>query len=315
MQSNTSDTKWDDVRVFLAVYREKSLSSAAKRLGVDTSTVSRRVAALEAALGGALFERTREGLTSTRAAERVLPAAEAMELAQARLTRDASDTENLAEGRVRISVAPGLADIFIAPALVRLRARHPGLAIELDASVRPVDLTRREADLALRSVKPAGADLVVTKLGTAQWHVAGAPSLAKKLGVLRAWTDAPWIGWDRDLASFAPARWLAERAPKADIALRTSHFSSQLSAARAGLGLVLVPEAFARVLGLDLVRLSKTLAAEAATSPTDTLWLVGHRLLRDVPRIAAVWTFLAEEIRTSAFAEVRSRRSPSSSAR
>jgi DNA-binding transcriptional LysR family regulator len=295
----TVDTRWDDVRIFLAAHRHKTLGAAAARLGLDTSTVSRRLAALEEALGARLFERTREGLLPTHATGRVLAAAEAMEVAHARLARDVSgfDAEAEAQGVVRVSVAPGMADVFIAPSLVRLRARHPRIEIELDASVRPVDLTRHEADLALRSVRPHGSELVVTKLATARWIAAAAPPLAKKLGKLTSWNDAPWIAWDRDLTSFGPARWLAQHAPRADIALRTSHFSAQLAAAESGLAVALIPLPYVRVHELRAVRYADALASTTTSWPVDDLWLVGHRALRDVPRVAAVWSFLAEELR------------------
>ncbi len=289
--------RWDDIRIFLAIHRQHSLGGAAGRLGLDISTVSRRLAALEADLGARLFERTREGATPTRAAERVLAAAEAMEAALGRLARDASDREVRAEGIVRLSAAPGMADVFVAPALVRLRARHPGLALELDASEQARDLTRHEADLALRSLRPRGAELVVTKLGTARWIPVAAPALVDELGRLSAWSDAPWITWDRDLATFPPARWVAQHAGKATIALRTSHFGSQLAALESGLGVALVPELYLAMRKLTAVRHTRALAASIAACPSDDLWLVCHRLLRDVPRIAAVWAFFADELR------------------
>lgn len=288
----SNDAHWDDVRVFLAGHRHRSLAAAAARLGLDTSTVSRRLAALEEHLGVRLFERTRSGLVPTRAAERMLAAAEAMEAAHGRLARDLSATESEAEGVVRISTAPALADTFVAPALPRLRRRHPRISIELDASVRSLDLARYEADIALRSVRPQGAELVVTKLVRAPWVPACAPVLARKLKKLSSWADAPWIAWDRDFIAFAPARWLATNAPSAEIVLRTSHFSSQLAAAKAGHGVLLVPEPYLGPHGLRRLDL-----AAGSPLPADDLWLVGHRALRDVPRIAAVWSFFAEELR------------------
>ncbi|MFT3767588.1 MAG: LysR family transcriptional regulator [Minicystis sp.] len=288
--------RWDDVRVFLAVQRHGSLGAAGVRLGMDTSTVSRRLSALEAALGARLFDRSRDGLVPTRSAELVLPAAEAMEAAHGRFARDASGLEPAAEGVVRVSVAPGMADAFLAPALVRLRARWPKIRIELDASVRPIDLTRHEADLALRSVRPQGADLVMTKIATSRWIAVASPELSRSLGKLTSWEAAPWIAWDRDLASMPPARWLARHAGRAEIALRTSHFASQLVAARSGLGIVLAPEPFARVYALAPVAFAPALAPAAAAFPEDDLWLVGHRALREVPRVAAVWSFLRAEL-------------------
>ena len=296
-KQDLANARWDDVRLFLAVHRYGTFGQAAARLGLDTSTVSRRLAGFEEALGAQLFERTRDGVVATRAGELAVPAAEAMEAALGQLGRVASARETDAEGIVRISVAPGMADIFVAPALVRLRAKHPRLRIELDASVRPIDLTRHEADLALRSVQPRGAELVVTKLATARWVAAASPALVAASGRIRAWDQVPWIAWDHDLASFEPARWLAKHVPAADIALRTSHFGSQLAAAAAGLGAVLAPEPYLRARGLVELRYAAALERDAEAWPTDSLWLVGHRALRDIPRVAAVWEFLIGEFR------------------
>jgi len=300
MTAKTQDLlqrNWDDVRLFLAVARAGSLGVAARRLALDTSTVSRRLASLEEELGARLFERTRQGLVATRLAELGLPAAEAMEAAQGRFARDTSGAEREAEGVVRLSAAPGLAQDFVAPLLIKLHARHPRLRIEIDASARVIDLSRHEADIALRSVPPEGADLLVTKLGSSRWIAMAAPRLHQTLGRLRRWDDAPWIGWDSDMSSFHVSRWLAKHAPKAELLLRTSHFPSQLAAARSGLGVMLVPEAHSARHGLVPIAYGRALAAAAATWPIDDLWLVGRRALREVPRVAAVWQFLLEELR------------------
>lgn len=288
---------WDDLRLFLAVFRAGSLGLAARRLGLDTSTVSRRLAGLEEQLGASLFNRTRRGLVATRLAELGLPAVEAMESAQGRFARDTSGAERHVEGVVRLSAAPVLAQDFVAPLLVKLRARHPGLRIELDASQQVIDLSRHEADIALRSVAPEGADLLVTKLGTSRWVAVTGGKLHKSLGRLRRWEDAPWIGWDNDMASFHVARWLTKYAPKADLVLRTSHFPSQLVAARSGLGVVLAPSVHAARQGLVPLEFTRALATSAAAWPSDDLWLVGRRALREVPRVAAVWQFLLAELR------------------
>jgi DNA-binding transcriptional LysR family regulator len=286
------------VRVFLAVKRCGSLGQAALRLGLDTSTVSRRLAAFEQSLGELLFERSRDGLEPTRAASAVLAAAEAMEAAHARLTRDASDVETVVRGVVRLSMPPGLADTVVAPALPRLRALYPKLCIELDASARVLDIARHEADLALRSVRPENAQLLTLKLLSAQrWVVAGAHSYVRELGRVDDWNALPWITWDRDLSSFGPSRWLARHAPKAEIVLRTSHVASQLAAARAGLGVVLVVDVDRRARDLGAVSFSRALQKSVSELPTDDLWLVGHPSLRDVPRVEAVWRFLRDEFR------------------
>ncbi|MET0391318.1 MAG: LysR family transcriptional regulator [Polyangiales bacterium] len=296
--SQADEPRWDDIRIFLAITRERSLGAAGRRLELDTSTVSRRLAALEASLGARLFERTRQGLIATSTAEQMLPAAEVIEASHARLLRAASARQTHAEGTVRLSLPPGMADVFVAPALGRLHAQHPGISLELEASIRPIDLTRHEADLALRSVGLQGAELVVTKLMKSPWVVAAAPTLVRALGKVSDWKTQPWIVWDHDLAKFSPSVWLAKHARGASIALRTSHMGAQLRAAETGLGLVLVPEPYLTTHTLAVVRHAPALAASVAQLPEDGLWLVGHRATRHTPRIAAVWQFLVDEFRS-----------------
>jgi DNA-binding transcriptional LysR family regulator len=298
MKAKTQDleaVRWDDVRVFLAVYRAGSLGQAAMRLAVDTSTVSRRLSAFEEGLAVRLFERARDGLAPTRAAVGLLPAAEAMEAAHARLAREAADVDAVVQGVVRLSMPPGAADQYVAPALPRLLREHPKLRIEIDASARVLDLARHETDLALRSIRPESAQLVALKLVSRHaWVVASSPTLARELGKVRDWNDVPWISWDRDLASFGPVRWLNRHAPNAQVLLRTSHFSSQFAAAAAGLGVFLLPELDRRTRGFAAVEHARALAPSVAALPTDDLWLVCHQSLRDLPRIDAVWRFLRE---------------------
>ncbi|WAS98914.1 LysR family transcriptional regulator [Nannocystis punicea] len=292
----SEDGRWDDVRVFLAAHRLRNLGDAARRLGVDISTVSRRLTAFEATIGARLFERGRHGLAPTRAAEAVLVAAEAMELAHARLGREASTIEASAEGVVRLSAPPGLADMFVIPALAAVRARFPGIVVELETSVRVVDLTRGEADLALRSVRPTSAELVLRRLMHARSVALASPTLARSLGVLRDWSAAPWVGFDHDLASLPAAQWIARHVARASVVLRTSHYASQLAAAALGMGVVLLPTPYARVRGLVEVRHDAALAASAASWPIDSLWLVGHKSQRELPRVAAVWQVLSETL-------------------
>src|SRR5262245_2564376 len=121
--------RWDDVRVFLALYRERNLARAGKRLGFDLSTASRRLSALEEQLGMRLFDRTREGLRATAAAERLFVPAEKMEAAALTFGRDAAGFERAIEGRVRISAPPGIAEVFLADAVPALRERHPAILL------------------------------------------------------------------------------------------------------------------------------------------------------------------------------------------
>jgi DNA-binding transcriptional LysR family regulator len=298
MKAKTQDldhVRWDDVRVFLAVYRAGSLGQASLRLGLDTSTVSRRLSAFEEGLAVRLFDRARDGIAATNAAKGLLAAAEAMEAAHARLAREATDVDAVVQGVVRISLPPGTADAYVVPALPQLLREHPQLRIELDASARVLDLARHETDLALRSIRPESAHLIAVKLLSKHpWVVAASAPRAGELGKVRDWSDVPWISWDRDFASYAPVRWLNRHAPSAQVVLRTSHFASQLAAAAAGVGVVLLPELDRRTRGLAAVDHTRALAASVSALPTDDLWLVCHRSLRDLPRVDAVWRFLRE---------------------
>ncbi len=295
MQVPTSP-RWDDVRLFLEVFRAKNLADAGKRLGVDTSTVSRRLAALEGALGAALFERTRDGLAPTARAEELCVAAEAMEMGHRSFSFDASHFETEPEGLVRITAPPGLADAFVAPALTALFAKYPRLRVTLDASTQVVSLTRKEADIALRTVPSSGADLVTTKLADARWVLTGSPAYVASLGKLATMADARLVDWADDLAHLASARWLRKYAKGNEPVLRTSHFASQVAALVAGVGLAFVPEAYLPLYGLVRASLSPALAAAEAELPVDSVWLVGHRALRNVPRVAVVWDHLKDEM-------------------
>jgi DNA-binding transcriptional LysR family regulator len=289
--------RWDDVRLFLALHRARSLSGAGARVGLDASTLSRRLAALEERLAARLFDRTRDGLVATGAAELLFPAAEEMESAHARFARDASGFEREVEGVVRLSVPPGIADAFVAPGLARLRKKHPGIRIDLDASVRLLDLTRREVDLALRTIRPQSGELVMQKVSASRWTPMVASTKAQKGTRFERWDDVDWIAWGDDLAGIPPARWLAKHAPKAVPVLRTSHMATQVAAVEAGLGVALLPLAYTRVSAVAPLRVAKSLDASASDLPINETWLVGHRALRGVPRIAAVWDFLVDELR------------------
>lgn len=283
--------RWDDVQLFLALFRGGTLARAGARTGLDPSTLSRRLAALEALIGVRLFDRTREGLAPTAYAEQLVSEAEAMEASAQRFATGAASFERRAEGRVRVSVPPGLADLFVVPVLPRLLATHPALRVELDTRTGVVDLNRREADLALRSVRRDGAELVQKRIVHTRATVGCAPAYAKALGRLRSWSGVRFVAWGDDLAHLPSARWLREHAVGADVSLVVSSFPTQLAAAQAGVGCVVVPRPYLAVAQLVEPAMSKPLAATLDVLPDDDLWLVAHRALRDVPRVDAVWRF------------------------
>ena len=293
---------WDQVRLFLALMRARTLAGAGKRIELDASNVSRQLVRLEEAIGVPLFDRTRDGLVPTSAAENLLTHAEEVELGVARFAAASARVETTVEGVVRITAPPGVADTFVAPLLKELHLRHPALAIELDASVGYADLTRREADLALRTARPTSGELWVTQVVATREVPMASADYAREVGRLRAFEDARWIAWGDELAHLPGPRWLRVHAPAVVPVLRSNHFASLLAATRSGLGVAVLPEPYL-LTGLVPMAHGKRLSAAWAALPATELWLVAHQALRRVPRVAAVWDFLLEKL--GAFSSTR----------
>jgi DNA-binding transcriptional LysR family regulator len=294
------DLSWDDVRLFLALSRARTVGQAARTLAIDASTASRRLASLETALGATLFARGRDGIAATKAGEDLLIAAEDVERGVARFANAVDSLERDVSGVVRVTCPSDVAEVIVAPLARKVLERYPRLRLVLDPGESLLDLTRREADIALRVVRPTRGDLVMTKVMDVRWIVVAAPELAKRLANLKAWSEAPWIGWSDRYTSVPAARWLAKHAPQVEPVLRSDSLTTQAAAARAGAGITLLPTETAAHYRLVPVLLAKPLRATAAEWPRDELFLVGHRVLRDVPRVRVVWDALAASFRDRA---------------
>ena len=287
---------WDDVRLFLALCRAPTARDAAAALSVDASTVSRRLSALEEELGAVLFDRGRDGLAATAAAEGLLPVAEQIEEAVLRFAHAADGLEREPSGTVRITCPPDVAEVALAPLLGELLAKHPELTIEIEPGEAVLDLTRREADIALRTVRPTRGDLVATRVLRARWVLVASRKLARRLGVLRSWEGAPWVTCGERFSGLPSARWLQKHAPGALVLVRSDSLAVQLAVVAAGTAMALVPEPSVRHYGLRPVKLSPALEPASAEWPVDDLYLVTHRALRSVPRVRAVWEFLVQRL-------------------
>lgn len=285
---------WDDARVLLAVARKRTLRAAASVLDVNASTIGRRLDALESALGMRLFERMAEGLSPTAEAEQLLAHAERIEQAALGLASAVQGLEHKPEGVVRITAPPGVADHFLAPSLPQLLARYPGLCIELDASIGYSDLTRGEADIALRVLRPTAGDLVAARLCRDADTVVGSKDYVRQLGTLSDLNVARWLSWAEELAHLPASQFVASRVNARQIVLRSSSINALIGAAEAGLGLALLPRSYLQLRPLAQAKLSPKLAERVSALPPLDVWLVGHRALRSVPRVAAVWDFILE---------------------
>ncbi|PQZ68822.1 LysR family transcriptional regulator [Achromobacter sp. MYb9] len=160
---------WDDVRIFLTIQRAGTLRGAAQQLAIDQTTVSRRLTGLERVLGSRLFLRTTGGLVLTDTGQEVLRMAEDMERMAVSFERRGEGADARVAGDVRVTTTDALAVDFVVPAIERLRAAHPEVRVILSTTTRLLDLARREADVAVRTLRPEQPDLIVRQLGC--WEV------------------------------------------------------------------------------------------------------------------------------------------------
>ncbi|MGZ3451147.1 MAG: LysR family transcriptional regulator [Polyangiales bacterium] len=238
--------EWDDVRLFLALVRAKSLGPAALELGIDRSTASRRIAALERSIGATLFLRTREGFRPSVVAERLRPHAEKMEAEARALVSTAVAGELEVFGTVRVATTEALAAWLVQEGLLSLRQAHPALVLELLGGNRPVDLARDEADLALRLTPTKEASLRVRRLGKLSVALFASPSYLRARGQPRS--ESELAGHDvcvpcSELARLPEAKWLASR-PGVREVFRSSSMPALVEAVAAGAGLGVITRAW-----------------------------------------------------------------------
>src|SRR5437763_8783070 len=177
---------WNDVRVLLALMRASSLQEAAGELGVDRSTISRHIATLEKRLSARLFSRTREGLRPTAAAQRLLPHAEKMEAELLALSGAAAEPDARPGGLVRVAATEAMGTMLVARGLLSVCDEHPGLTLEILAGNRPVDIARREADVAVRLSPLKQAELKVRCVARTRCGVYASPQYLRSRGQPRS---------------------------------------------------------------------------------------------------------------------------------
>jgi len=288
---------WDDLRVFLAVYRRATHAGAARLLGVDATTVGRRIAALEGRLGARLFTRTPGGLEPSAAAEALLPRAERAEAEILAAERQIAGSEERVEGDVRITAPDGTATFLLIPGLAALRSAHPGLRPEIVADNRALDLLRREADIAVRLFRPREASLVARRIGTLTYGVyAGEAYLARRGSprTVRELADHDWICYSTAVdpgarlgngAALARA-WVCRMTPAQRVVLTANMTTALVAACAAGHGLAALGTSIAE----RAPRLVRVLPR--ATVAEGGIWAVTHPDLRRSARVLAVLRWL-----------------------
>ncbi len=277
---------WDDLRFVLAVAREASLAGAARRLGVNESTVARRIAQAERRLGARLFERLRGNLQPTEGGAIVVAGAERIELEAQALERRVAGADQTVAGTVRVTSVPIVVNHVLLPALPALIEAHPQLHLELIAEPRDLSLTRREADLALRLARPTRETRAFARrVGRLDYAVYGLAS--------RRPDTLPWITYEDSMSDLPQARWIADTASREAQALaqvRVSDAETLLQSVKAGLGRSLLPVAIGAQ-DPTLVRQD-----EGLIPVTRELWLMVHPELRKLARVGAVADWLTSAI-------------------
>jgi DNA-binding transcriptional LysR family regulator len=280
---------WNDLRYLLAIARTGSLAGAARDLGVEHTTVGRRLAALEATLGARLFLRGPAGLSATPAGLEILPIAEEIATRVETIERRVSGADARVEGTVRLTTSETISGYFTKQ-FWALRYRHPELMIEILSGNRAYDLSRGEADLAVRVRETTEPDLITRKLGRAVWSLYAAPSYLERKGAPAAPEDLrghDLISFDESLGAVPGALWLQEHGEGANIVMRGNSIVAVLNAAIFGMGLALLP-CFMGDAEPALRRLTPR-----ALGLRD-VYLVVHPDLARVARVRAVMEFIVE---------------------
>jgi len=288
------DLGWDHYRSFLAVVRRGSLSAAARDLDLTQPTLGRHIAALETAIGAKLFTRSQTGLKPTQTALELVPYAEAMAASAEALQRAASGEADTARGTVRVTASEIVGVEILPPMLAGFREKHPHIAIELSLSNLNQDLLRREADIAIRMVKPTQKALVARKIGDVELSLFAHRRYLARHGTPETLDDLvrhTIIGFDADDAPVRGMKGSGVPVTRELFAFRSDNDHAQLAMLRAGFG---IGGTHVKIAARDknLVRL--------AFEPFEMIlpvWLVMHEDLRNVRRVRLLYDHLAEGLR------------------
>jgi DNA-binding transcriptional LysR family regulator len=285
---------WGDLRYLVAVARHGSTLAAARALGVSQSTVHRRLAALEAAIGHELAHRHPTGYQLTEIARTLLPAAEAVEASVAAFERELRRAGSDLDGVIRLTCPePLVSRISESGLLERFHERHPKLRVEFVMSDRYLDIAKGEADVALRSGEPNDETLVGRKIADSVWAVYASKSYVQHHG--RPWRLADLaghalIGFDGIMEGHRAAKWLAEVAPEARIVARNNSVLGVLLAVKSGMGVAPLPTTIA----------DQEESLVQVLPPVPELqrgwYLLTHPDLRKAPRIAAFFDFVVKNL-------------------
>jgi DNA-binding transcriptional LysR family regulator len=292
MSANTAPAlSLADLPLVLALSRQRTLGGAAEKLGVDLSTVFRRLNALERRLQVRLFDRSPRGYSLTAAGERAAAAAERVETEMLALDREISGRDQQLSGVLRITASETLSHAVMPRLLAAFQQAHPRIQLVLTIDNRMLDLSRREADVALRVRRPADPALFgrrLTHIGWAFYGPQGTPALRRD-GRSFNFARHTVIGWDEP-ATIIASEWVARHVPADRVHFRCNSLVNQLAAVKAGLGIALLPCYLADP--EPAVRRVSPVLADLQSE----LWIVTHQDLRHTARIRAFLTVIGDAI-------------------
>jgi len=281
---------WDDIRIFQAVAEAGSLSGAARTLGVNHSTVFRRINGLEERLGVRLFERHRDGYVPTVAGEEMRRSAEAIRAEVEALDRRVTGRDLRLGGTVVVTTTDTLAHRFLGPHFAAFHAAYPDVGVDVVLDTQYLNLTKRQADVAIRPTLTPPEQLVGRRIAEIAFSIYAAPAYLALHGDTSELRAHRWLGFDESLAHVEAAKWLNAEIGAERMVLRSNNLFALHGAALGGLGLAVLPcflgdvePGLKRVPGLpDWVR--------------SELWLLTHADLRRTARIRAFLDFMAAAI-------------------
>jgi DNA-binding transcriptional LysR family regulator len=287
---------WDDLRFFLAVARSGRLTAAARRLGADHATVSRRITSLEESLKAKLFERRPQGYTLTAHGERLLARAESMETDALAIQSDIGGADMVLAGTVRIGAPDGFGTAFLAPRLAKLASAYPGLELQLIAMPRLLSLSKREADVAITLAPPKEGKVVARKLSDYRLGLYASRDYLDAMPPVTTPEDLfahRIVGYIDDLIFTPELDYLDEIAKGLRAQVQSSSVLAQMNAVIAGAGIGVIHHFMAE----GEPRLVPVLPE--SVSITRSFWLLVHADLKDVARVRAIVDFLVREAKAS----------------
>ncbi|MBE9605138.1 LysR family transcriptional regulator [Acetobacteraceae bacterium H6797] len=284
---------WGLLRAFVAVMRVGSLSAAAVQMGVTQPTVGRQIRALEQQVGESLFDRVPQGLKPTARAMALFDYANALEQAAAALAGAIAERPEALSGPVRVTASESFGVQVLPPLLRDLAEANPGLELEFSLSNKVQNLLRRDADIAIRYLRPEQPDLIARRVGRMELGLFAHPDYVAAKGMPETLNDLlshRLIGPDKDEYGFRLFSNRGLNVRPQDLALRTDSLMAQEAAVRAGFGVGVMQMAGA-LKGERLVRL-----LPEAFAPSLSVWIVGHPGVHQPGRFRTAYTFLSNTL-------------------